>query len=79
MTGAGALAAVLAVAANGAPRLRAGHPFPALLNPTRALAARGSRALLGLRTVIGFVFGLIALCIGVIALLIYWYARNRRA
>ena len=29
MTGAGALAAVLAVAAIGAPRLRAGHTLPA--------------------------------------------------
>jgi len=33
MTGAGALAAVLAVAAIGTPRLRAGHTISALENP----------------------------------------------
>ena len=64
-------------AANGAPRLRAAHT---LRNP-RALASRGSRALLELRAVIGFLFGLIAFFVGVIALLICWYVynvRNRR-
>ncbi len=63
------------LAANRAPRLRAGHT---LQNPTGALVARGSRALLELRSVIGFVFGIIAFFVGAIALLICWYVYNVR-
>ena len=65
-------------AANDAPRLRARHT---LENLTGALVARGSRALLELRAVTGFAFGIIALFIGAIALLICWHVynvRNRR-
>jgi hypothetical protein len=43
--------------------------------------ARGSHILLKLRTAIGFVFGIVALLIGAIALLTYWHVynvRNRR-
>ncbi len=64
--------------ATGASAPRAGHT---LQNPTGALVARGSRALLEVRAVIGFVFGLIAFFIGAIALLICWHlykVRSRR-
>ena len=78
MTGTGALTAVLAVAANGAPRLRAGHALPPLPNPIRALVAWASRALRELRAVRGFVFGLVALFVGAIVLLVYWYVYRVR-